>query len=357
MVTATILSSQDLSVLDCFDVSTYSIEKTIDFSGNSTVQAYRAVIVSENDYIMLKNGADVLTYGVISKIENENGKNQHTVYFHEIESIFDRDIILQNEKMIRNKGIEFFIKECMVQNFIASEDILINKQYIEIAVLSNTKVNVAVENENGIFNLKTYMANMHERYGIGYRFYFVDKKMKIDICKVNDERLQINTEVSDIVNYSEVYETNIISKLTAVWKQPDIVNPDKTVTVGATAIHHFFLLSDRTISTNINHPNRAKGEIVTEYFEMETYEELYEEVVQRFRSNSYQHSVEADILRNSKLYPSKDLYVGRECRIKTKSHGIKDSIINKVNLSSKSQFIGVKFGDLNITLIEKLRKR
>lgn len=348
MITATILSNQDLAVLDIIDISAYSMEKTIEFSGNSSFEVHRAIAVNENDYVILKDGARILCYGIISTIENEDGKNQHTIHFTEIENIFDRDIILEQEKLIKSKGIESFISHCITRNFVASDDVFINKPYIKVNVKSNTKSNVKVEQENGIFNLKTYMANMYERNGIGYTFRFDKNQLVIDIKRVNEQTMKIDTEVSDIANYSEVYETNIIAKLTALWKQSE---EEKTTT------KNFFLLTDRSISTDVLHPERAKGEIVTEYFEADTYEELYEEVVQRFRSNSYQHSVEADIRKESKLYPLWDLYVGKECVIKTRSHGIKESMITRVSTSSKSQFVSVKFGNLKITLLEKLRKR
>lgn len=357
MITATILSSLDLSVLDVIDVSTYSIEKTIEFSGTSSVEVYRALNINERDYIILKDKAEILTYGIISKIENEDGKRLHTIYFKEIETIFDRDIILEDEDLIQSHGLEIFVGYTMMRNFISSEDSMINKPYIKVFMIGMTSMYSKVETENGIYNLKTYMANLYEKYGIGYTFRFVGKELHIYIQKKDATALKINTEVTDISNYSEVYETNIISKLTAVWKQPDIVNSDSTVTVGKTAIYHFFLLTDRTISTDMSNPERASGDIVTEYFEADTYEELYEEVVQRFRSNSYQHSVEADIRKESKLYPLWDLYVGKECVIKTRSHGIKESMITRVSTSSKSQFVSVKFGNLKITLLEKLRKR
>ena len=356
MITATILSSIDLSVLDIIDLSTYSIEKTIEFSGNSSFEVYRAIVVNEKDYVILKDGAKILSYGIISTIENEDGKNQHTIYFTEIENIFDRDIILEQEKMIQKKGIEPFIAHCITRNFVNSEDEFINQPYIQVNIQSNTKINAKVETENGIFNLKTYMANMYERYGVGYSFRFTKNQLIIDIAKVENEILKIDTQVSDIANYSEVYETNIISKLTALWKQPDEESKDGQVFVGDTVVVHFYLLTDRSISTDVANTERANGEIITEYFEVDTYEELYEEVVQRFRSNSYQHSVEADIRKESKLYPSAELYVGKECVIKTRSHGVKESMITKVTISSKSQFVSVKFGNLKITLLDKLRK-
>lgn len=357
MIKVTILSNIDLSVLDIVDVSNYTIEKTIEFSGKSNIEVHRAVSVSESDYIILKDKDQVLTYGVISQIENSAGKDLHIIHFHEIETIFDRDIILEREDLIQSHGAELFIGYTMMRNFITSDDVMINRSYIKVFMIGETPLYSKVENENGIYNLKNYMANMYERYGISYTFQFKKNELHIYITKKQIEALKVNTSVSDIANYSEVYETNIIAKLTAVWKQPDVIKTDNSVIVGKTSVIHFFLLTDRTISLEVANPERASGDIVTEYFEFETYEELYEEVVQRFRSNSYQHSVEADISKQSELYPIQDLYVGRECVIKTRSHGIKESMITKVTTSNKRQFVSVKFGNLQITLLDKLRKR
>lgn len=335
MITATIIAKETLDILAITDISSYTIEQDIEFDGKSSFEVSHALNVHEQDFILLRNDERIVSLGIVSTIENESGNNLHVIHFTQIETIFDRDIFLDGEEIIRDFGIEEFIRQCIYSNFVFNDDEFINQQYLEVQVLTNTKVIAKVENENGIFNLKTYMANMLERYGIGYMFKFEDRKLVIEIKKLDPVPLKIDTQISDIVNCSEVYET---------------------VTIGATSIHNFYLLTDRTISKDKTNENRAGGKIVTEYFEFETYEELLEEVTQRFKSNSYSHSVEVDIYQSSLIYPMRDLFIGRECVIKTKTRGIKQSLITRVAYSNKSQFINIKFGKMKVTLLEKLKK-
>ena len=68
--------------------------------------------------------------------------------------------------------------------------------------------------------------------------------------------------------------------------------------------------------------NRVNGTISTVRIEAETEEEMIELARNEFKSNSYSHSIEADILATSKLYPITELYVVHEVRIKTAAAGI-----------------------------------
>ena len=118
----------------------------------------------------------------------------------------------------------------------------------------------------------------------------------------------------------------------------------------------YILLADRTLSDDITSPERAVGSTETVYIEAETEGKMYEEVVNQFKSNSYNHSVECSVKSGSKLFPAESLFVGAEVVLKTKSHGIHNSLVTRVSKSNTSNFVGVKFGSLKITLIEKLRK-
>lgn len=118
----------------------------------------------------------------------------------------------------------------------------------------------------------------------------------------------------------------------------------------------YFLRSDRTITEDANDPERVDGTVKTIYVEAETEEEMYQEALNEFKSNSYNHSVTAKFLINSKLYDTNDLYVGRRCRILTEKAGIKETMITAVKRKDESDYIEVTFGSLPVTLTRKLRK-
>lgn len=118
----------------------------------------------------------------------------------------------------------------------------------------------------------------------------------------------------------------------------------------------YYLRSDRSITENIDDPERVDGTTKTVYIEAETEAEMYEEAANQFKANSYNHSVSAKFLINSKLYDTSDLYVGRRCKILSEAAGAKESMITAVARSDGSDYIAVTFGNLPVTLTRKIRR-
>ena len=118
----------------------------------------------------------------------------------------------------------------------------------------------------------------------------------------------------------------------------------------------YYLRADRTITDDSSDTERVDGTTKTIFIEAETEEEMYQEALNEFKSNSYNHSVSAKFLINSKLYDTNDLYVGRKCRILTEKAGIKETLITAVKKKDDSDYIEVTFGNLPVTLTRKLRK-
>ena len=117
-------------------------------------------------------------------------------------------------------------------------------------------------------------------------------------------------------------------------------------------LRQFYLHTNRTISEVDT--DRVDGTVSSLFVAMETEEEMLQAVYNEFKSNSYSHLIEADIFADSKLYPRKDLYVGHEVNIRT-SAGIKESIISGITFTDVSSAISVKFGNLKVSLTDKLK--
>lgn len=118
----------------------------------------------------------------------------------------------------------------------------------------------------------------------------------------------------------------------------------------------YYLRSDRTITDNPADAGRVDGTTKTVFIEAESEDEMYQEALNEFKSNSYNHSVNAKFLLDSRLYDPKDLYVGRRCRILSETAGIKESMITAVSRKENSDYIEVTFGNLPVTLTRKIRK-
>lgn len=117
----------------------------------------------------------------------------------------------------------------------------------------------------------------------------------------------------------------------------------------------YYLRSDRSVTDNRDDTERVDGTAKTIFIEAETEEEMYQEMLNEFRANSYNHSVTVKILTDSKLFDKKDLYVGRMCRILSEKAGIRETMITSV-IRKDEYCIQVTFGKLPVKLTGKLRR-
>lgn len=237
-----------------------------------------------------------------------------------------------DELIIKDVGIEDFIAKKIEENFINSEDTFINKLYMQVVVKTHTKKQTSVTNvENNIFNLHTYMTNCTQNYDIVYSFSIVNKKFVITIENkaINKELIDVNAQ--PITNCSEVFETNVVSKV---------------VVLTNTNTYVLYLLNDRTTTTDMKNHNRADGLTVTVY--TPNYEEAQQTALDQFKQNAYNHSI-------SFRYYKRFIKIGTPIAIKTKESLIFDTYISAIKIT-KSKFVEYICGNIRTKFIDKLNK-
>ena len=338
------ISKKDFSVLNCIEVNSYSTSHNLDCSGKTKIVIAGNPNASDEDFVVLKDGKNVKFTGIIDNIDHENGERKYTVSCLEIEQVFNRKILLSNHDIIRNTGIEDFVAKTIKTYFSESGDAFIDMSYINVNVLTHTKINAKPATEENIYNFKTYLGNIKEQYGIFLDFEFTKSNLNISVYKKAQNPMQIDTTISDITSCKETYKIKVLSKLNVVYVDKE---------TQAETMRYFYLHSDRSVSEIDK--DRIDGTITTVRIEAETEEEMIQEARNEFKSNSYSHSIEADIITGSKLYPVNELYVGHEVMIKTASAGIKESIISEISHSDADNIISVKFGILKVSLTDKLK--
>ena len=330
-----ILSKTDLKIKDIIQTSEYEINTNISLTGKSAFKIYRQPIAEGQDLIVIGDYK-----GIITSIETEKDINSFTINVNQLDDLFDRKLILAKENLISTIGIEDFIKETILDNFKTSLDTLLNIPYINITVLTHTLVNASVPTTEGIYNFRTYLGNARELYNIVLDYKFTSTTLDITISKNELSVLEVDATVSDIITYDEVYNVNVTAKVTVLSKA-----------TGNT--FNYYLLTDRTTTTDINHPNRAKGGIDIVVCEVDS--EAIQAGLDAFRSNNYQHNIELTLTKESKFFNEQDFVIGRDLKIKTKDNGIYETFIRKINKKSDSNIYNVKCGNMRITLIEKLK--
>lgn len=337
------ISKKDFKITQCTGINAYTITQNLDLGGKSKVIIADSPNASKEDFVILRDGRETIFKGIVESIDNYQGEKMHTVQCMEIERIFDQKIFLSDTEIINASGIEDFVSHTIKKYFSHTGDAFIDMPYMTCAALTHTKVSSKPDADDGVYNFKTYLGNIKEQYGIFLDFEFTKTKLNISIHKKEQTAMQIDTTITDIDNCKETYEVKALTKLNVLWKN---------LLTSAEEVRIFYLHSNRTISEK--NADRVEGTTSALYVEFDTEEEMLQAVYDEFKSNSYSHLIEADIYANSKIYPKNELYVGHEVKIKT-SAGVKESIISGISYADTSNAISVKFGNLKVSLTDKLK--
>lgn len=335
-----IFDYDNFSVKDIVEISDYEINIDEETNASSTIRVLKKTEASAKDIIAIKKNNEVIYWGIIDNIQNEDGKKMYEYTTKYITNLFDRTIVLENESLIKTSGVEDFIEDAITNNFIDNEDTFINKKWLHLEVKSHTTKQISVSNvENNIYNLHTWITNCTQNYDIVYNFSIStiydedDSKKKLVMTIENKE---LDTELVDVTaqavsNYTEVFETNIVSKV---------------VVLTSTDTYTLYLRTDRTTTTDMTDEERADGDIETVY--TENYEDAEQTALDKIKSNSYNHNITFN-------YYDRFIKIGTPIAIKTKESVVYNTYISAVKITP-SNFYEYTCGNIRINFIDKLLK-
>lgn len=242
-----------------------------------------------------------------------------------------------DEEIIRNEGIEDYIAEQIRKNFTNNEDVLLNREYMEVRVKTHTKLNISVSTivdvQNNIFNLHTFMTNCTQKYNISYNFAIEGKKLIITIESKEAKKELIDVNAQPISNYVEVFETDVVAKVIALTKDGQR--------------YTLYLKNNRTTTEDMLDPDRAQGK--TEVIYAENIEDARQQALDTIKGNTYNHNVTFN-------YYNRELKVGTPITIKTKESLIYDTYISALNRVKGNKMYKYTCGNIRIGFIDKLLK-
>lgn len=329
----------DFTVKDIIELADYTISIDEETNSPSTINVLKKTNAKSNDIVMIKKNNKIIYWGTIDEIQNDDGQTLYQYTLKYITNLFDRDIILENEDLIKNTGVEDFIADAITNNYINCEDTFINLPYLELEIKTHTKKQTSVTNaNNNIYNLHTWITNCTQNYDIVYSFSIKDKKLIMTIEAKKEKEILIDVNAQPISNYSEVFETDVVSKVTVLY---DMVNGEDSP-----GKYTLYLLNDRTTTTDMNNQNRAEGKIETLY--TQNYEDAEQTALDSIKANSYNHNITFD-------YYNRFIQIGTPITIKTKESLIYDTYISAINIT-QSKFIQYTCGNIRTNFIDKLLK-
>lgn len=329
----------DFSVKDIVEIADYDINIDEETNANSTINVLKKTTAKARDVVVVKKNNEVIYWGVIDEIQNEDGKQLFQYITKYITNLYDRNIQLKNESLIKTTGVEDFISQTITNEYISNQDTFINLPWLELNILTHTPKQTSVTNvENGIYNLHTWITNCTQNYNIVYSFSIENKKLVMTIENKTFSKEIVDTLAQSISNYTEVFETDVVSKVVVLYSK---VNGSENA-----GKYILYLLNDRTTTTDMTNPNRANGKIETIY--TENYEDANQEALNVMKGNSYNHNITFN------LY-DKYIKVGTPIAIKTKESIIYDTYISAIKIT-QHKFYQYICGNIRIKFIDKLLK-
>lgn len=332
------LSKTDLSIKDVLEFEDYEYVIDEETNKNTIFNIVQEVNAENGDIVILQRNAKVDYIGIVQEIENEDGAKKRKITLRYISNIFDRKIILENADLIAKTGLEDFIAKEIYDNFTNSDDNLLNIKWLEVEVKTHTKITKSVDNDNGIFNFHTFINNCSQNYNIVLDFSYLNGKIKLAIYKQESAVQLIDTTITDISNYIEKFETNVIAKV--------VVKTD-------TDVQKWYLLSDRTTTQNKDDVNRAVGTIETVYTSKT--EDARQTALDKFKSNTYNHYISFSINRNSKLFDVGKMKIGTPLSVRTNNNIILNTYISAIK-DNGSNFVEITCGNMRVNFIDKILK-
>lgn len=327
-----IFDYKDFSVKDIVEIADYDINIDEETNANTIIKVLNKNNAKARDIVAIKKNNEVIYWGTNDNIQNTDGQLLYEYTIKYITNIFNQNVILENEELIKTTGIEDFIAKTITDNFISSPDTFLNLTYLQVVVKTHTKKNTTVSNvENEIYNLHTWMTNCTQLYDIVYSFNIVNDKLVMTIESKEIQKELIDVKAQPISNYTEVFETDVVSKV---------------VVLSDTDTYTLYLLNDRTTTTDMNNKNRVEGKVETVY--TANYEDAEQTALDKMKANSYNHNITFD-------YYDRYIPVGTPIAIKTKESLIFDTYISAVKIT-QNKFYQYTCGNIRINFIDKLLK-
>lgn len=327
-----IFDKKTFNLKDIVELSYFDINIDEETNANTIIDILKKTSAVAKDIVVIKRNNENIFWGIVDNIQNTDGQILYEFTLKYLTNLFNQNIILKNEELIKTTGIEDFIAKCINDNFINNTDTFVNLDFLEIVVKSHTKKQISVSNvNNGIFNLHTFMTNCTQDYDIVYSFEILNKKLQITIEVKNLNKELIDVNLQPISNYSEVFETDFVSKV---------------IVLTETDTYTLYLLNDRTTTTDMNNPNRIEGK--TEVTYTTNFEDAEQTALNIMKGNSYNHNITFEY--NDRLIP-----VGTPIAIKTKESLIYDTYISAIRIT-QDKFIEYTCGNIRVDFINKLLK-
>ena len=239
-----IISKLDLKVKDAAVLVRYEINEDTASLAQSVFVFASAVNAATGDYILVRDEY----LGIVSGIEADKNTSVLTLHTLPVCSIFSRNILLGTGQDIT----ENYIQSAINDNFVSSGDALMDDSNISVSVQTQTVLGITPHNDNGIYNLDTFLRYAAKRHNIETDFELTSSALNVSIENRMPPTHIIDATVADVLSVNETVVSECVSKVTV-----------KT----STDVLIYYLFDNESYSTNPAAGTRVTGKAETVYTE------------------------------------------------------------------------------------------
>lgn len=326
---AYIISKSDLKTKDAACIVSYEINEDTAAPAQSSFNFVSSVNAVTGDYIFLRG----VYLGTVSGLETDKKTSVVTLRSLPVSSLFSRNILLGTGQNVT----ENYILSAINENFVTSGDALVDIPYINVSAKTQTSLSIIPHNDNGIYNLDTFLRYAASRHHIYTDFEITADTLNIYIENRDPPLRNIDATVADVINLSENIVSECVSKVTV-----------KT----SAGITTYYLFGDGTFGTNPEAGARVQGRADTVYCENAADSE--KTAGDMFAKNKFSHLIEMEILSGSRIYDTANMRLYDRALVRTKT-GVYDTYISYISRKSAAKTALFKFGDARLTLTDKLK--
>ena len=138
------LDKTDLEIKDVIEFENYEYVIDEETNQKTIFNVIKKVNAENGDIVVLQRRGKIDYSGIIEDFENADGELKREITIKYISNLFDRKVILNNEKLIKEVGIEDFIAKEIYDNFTNSDDELLNYKWLDIEVKTHTKIQIRI---------------------------------------------------------------------------------------------------------------------------------------------------------------------------------------------------------------------
>lgn len=323
-----IINRNTMKTMAVVQAVSFEINESADSLALSSFTFAHDFDATSGDYLYIKD----VYLGIVTGKQAEKATSDVTLTAAPPGILFSRSILLGAP----NNVTENYIKSAILDNFTNSGDAFFDYRNITVVAATQSNLGITPHNDNGIYNLATFMFYVAKRHNIFIDYALSASGLAVSIEKRTPKTRTIDATLSDIITLSETVTAELVSKVVVKTPLSSII---------------YYLYLGGTFGTDPLAESRMPGgRMETLYCENPA--EADKTAGDVFLKNMYSHLIELALPISSKLYDPNEMSVFDFVNIKTNS-GIYQSFISAKTL--RAGIVYLKIGGAKVTLTDKLR--